>query len=109
MIHIPEHIESKISFLVGSSKQVSNIPTTVLNQSRIDFLSHLSSVLLKNTVVRELPDVISFAFWCRKSNLKKISTRMDDNQLRIGLGLVFHISPANVPVNFAFSLVFSLS
>lgn len=108
MIHIPEHIESKISFLVGSSKQVSNIPTTVLNQSRIDFLSHLSSVLLKNTVVRELPDVISFAFWCRKSNLKKISTRMDDNQLRIGLGLVFHISPANVPVNFAFSLVFSL-
>jgi len=108
VIHIPEHIESKISFLVGSSKQVSNIPTTVLNQSRIDFLSHLSSVLLKNTVVRELPDVISFAFWCRKSNLKKISTRMDDNQLRIGLGLVFHISPANVPVNFAFSLVFSL-
>ncbi len=29
-------------------------------------------------------------------------------KLRVGLGLLFHISPSNVPINFAFSLVFGL-
>ena len=31
-----------------------------------------------------------------------------DRQLRIGLGLTFHICPANVPVNFAYSMAFGL-
>lgn len=108
VIHIPDNIRSKISFLVGASGQVANAPVMVFDQSRLDFLSDLSSALLANSEVRLLPDAVTFAFWCRKANLAKIATSADARRLRVGLGMVFHISPSNVPVNFAFSLVFGL-
>ena len=107
VIHIPENIFNKISFIVGSPNRVSNTPTIVFNDLRINFLSDLSTILLKDTAIRELPDVSTFAFWCRKANLVKLFNDMNDNRLLLGVGLVFHISPSNVPVNFAFSLVFA--
>ena len=42
----------------------------------------------------------------RKSNLIKIKKNYD--KTRIGRGLAFHISPSNVPMNFAFSLALGL-
>ncbi|MCA3017255.1 MAG: acyl-CoA reductase, partial [Rhodocyclaceae bacterium] len=51
------------------------------------------------------PDVVTFAFWCRRANLEALAKSYDHTSLRVGLGLVFHISPSNVPINFAYSLV----
>ena len=55
-----------------------------------------------------MPDVISFAWWCRKANLERLSQVYDDGTVRRGRGLAFHVTPANMPVNFAFSWAFSL-
>ena len=108
MIHIPEDIQKKISFLIGKSNQVSNAPVMVFDESRTKFLSDLSRELLSDPSIRQYPDAATFAFWCRSSNLNKIIKNHRTSRLRVGLGMVYHNSPSNVPVNFAFSLAFGL-
>lgn len=73
----------------------------------IDFLADLSSRLLRDAATRGYPDVATFAFWCRRRNLEN-EQRLNTNGDRLGRGLVFHIAPGNVPVNFAYSLVAGL-
>ena len=73
-----------------------------------DYLNALSTLLMHDTKAKQFPDVISFAFWCRKANIAKLKEAYTEKNLRLGLGLVFHIAPSNVPVNFAFSYAFSL-
>lgn len=73
-----------------------------------DFLNSLSQELLSDTEAKTYPDIISFAFWCRKGNIMKLKEDYAEKHIRLGLGLVFHIAPSNVPINFAFSYAFSL-
>jgi hypothetical protein len=75
----------------------------------IDLLGELSVKLLSNPLAKQYPDVVTFAFYCRKSNLRKLKRESANaEELRIGKGIVFHISPSNVPVNFAYSLISGL-
>jgi hypothetical protein len=74
----------------------------------IAFLNALSSSLLKDAVSRSFPDVITFAFFCRKANILALKEQYNRDELRLGRGIVFHIAPSNVPVNFAYSLVSGL-
>ena len=108
MIHIPDNIKKKITFLIGESNGVVNIPVPVYEKTRITFLSNFSKALLKDRSIRQYPDVATFGFWCRSSNLNKIIKNINSMHLRVGLGLIYHNSPSNVPVNFAFSLVFGI-
>ena len=108
VIHIPEDIKQKISVLIGTPGNLSNKPVIVYDSSRLLFLSALSRSLLEHPNISQYPDVATFAFWCRKSNLNKIIQNHRYNSLQVGLGIVYHNSPSNVPVNFAFSLAFGL-
>lgn len=109
VIPIPSKLLSKISVLAGCAESIKNAPTAIFEETRIEFLSELSRRLLTNIVAQSLPDVVTFAFWCRSANLKKIRNSYSQaTGLRMGLGLTFHICPANVPINFAFSLAFGL-
>ena len=71
----------------------------------ISFLNDLSVILRKN---REYPDVATFGFWCRKAALLQEKAKYDDVSERFGKGVVFHSTPSNVPVNFAFSFAAGL-
>ena len=109
MIHIPNNLLPKMSVLAGSSESITNAPVEIFNDARIEFLSELSRRLLANSFAKTLPDVATFAFWCRLSNLTKMrNSYLKNDNLRMGLGLTFHICPANVPINFAFSMAFGL-
>ena len=74
----------------------------------IAFLNALSGSLLKDKLSREYPDVVTFAFFCRKANLLALKDLYSEEQLRLGRGILFHIAPSNVPVNFGYSLVAGL-
>ncbi len=109
MIHIPDNIASRITVLVGSTAVISNKPVEVFNPSRIEFLADLSRILLSDPTCKAMPDIATFAYWCRQANLKRLcAQRTSSAQFRMGLGLTFHICPSNVPVNFAFSMAFGL-
>ncbi len=75
----------------------------------VSFLSEVSATLLKTPRAKAFPDVITFAFFCRKANLEQLK-KPYENRLegRIGRGLSFHIAPSNVPINFAYSMLSAL-
>ncbi len=72
------------------------------------FIGDMSDLLRADPRVRLLPDLYSFGFWCRRTSIEAMGQRYPDKNLRLGRGIVFHVGPANVPVNFAYSLVAGL-
>ena len=85
------------------------IPLKIFDKQVIDFLDNVSYELFNiKDDLRRFPDLISFAFWCRKNNVIKISKNYTKSGYRLGRGRLLHITPSNVPVNFAFSLAFGL-
>jgi len=80
--------------------------TTPFNNLVIDFLVDFSNELRKFKKINSFPDLIYLIFWCNKN--KNLSNYFNDNCLRLGRGLIFHICPSNVPTNFIYSFFFGL-
>ena len=74
-------------------------PLSPFSDEVILYLNELSSILLRMPEVRHYPDVVTFAFFCRKANLLHLQKEHATNSLRLGRGLVFHIAPSNVPTS----------
>ena len=72
------------------------------------FLDCLSKNILSNPEVRRYSDVATVGFWCRRSAVRQAAQRYEPIKNTIGRGMVFHISPSNVAVNFAYSLITAL-
>ena len=72
------------------------------------FLAEWSKRLFARADIGSYPDIASFAFWCRSSNLSRLERQLGSEVFRLGRGIALHIAPTNVPVNFAYSLVFGL-
>ena len=105
---------SKVNFLTGNAEfieKISDINAKVpFENSIIEFLNDVSRELMSNKNAKAYSDVITFAFWIRKSSLLKLKERFEkkDGAFHIGKGVAFHIAPSNVPVNFAYSLTAGL-
>jgi len=84
---------------------VNAVPIAPFDDKVLEFFNDLSKRLMK---VREYSDVATFGFWCRKAALLKEKEKYDDLKWRLGKGVVFHSTPSNVPVNFAFSFAAGL-
>ncbi len=82
-------------------------PRPAFDSKVVDFLADLSKELLSDVRTREYPDVATFAFWCRRASLERYR-RTGRWERALGRGLVFHVAPSNVPVNFAYSLAAGL-
>lgn len=79
------------------------------NPDVLEFLNELSRTINKDPLAQAFPDLITFSFFCRKAHLIRLREEfVSDNKIRLGRGLVFHITPSNVPINFAYSLVCGL-
>nr|WP_320128715.1 acyl-CoA reductase [uncultured Sphaerochaeta sp.] len=104
-----------LGLLVPHDAEFSKIekvrPFEPYNDLVVDFLDSWSKRLLANQESRLFPDVITFAFWIRKGHINQYRSTFLKNhveELRLGRGIVFHIAPSNVPINFAYSLVMGL-
>ena len=104
----------KIAFLTSSIFIEEDFlklgPQLCFESKTISYLDSLSKKIAKLHNLKEYPDVATFGFFCRKANLISIrnNSHLVDNEIKVGRGLVFHISPSNVPVNFAYSFVSGL-
>lgn len=98
---------TKIKYLAGNKKPSPHI-FSPYNRNVCNFFNDLSRSLLSNKKASKYADIISYAFWCRKNNINNFKQNFRDDHIRLGLGIVFHISPSNVPVNFAYSFSFGL-
>jgi len=106
---MPTAPDNRITYLVGKSGgELSAAPLVPYDELACEFLGSLSAALLADKAAKLYPDVISFAYWCRKANIARLRREFAEPNVRLGLGMVFHIAPSNVPINFAFSYAFSL-
>ena len=98
-----------LQYVIGGPETVEQMPAVrplrPFDDSVTAFLNALSGELRRN---REYPDVATFGFWCRKAALTQEKAKIDDAGERFGKGIVFHSTPSNVPVNFAFSFAAGL-
>ena len=102
-MHMPKNFQ--YNKLVGANDDLEAVfgskPLPPFSGIVIHFLDELSRRLFNNPKARSHNDVISFAFWCRKSSLSKMEKNWQSTIVnRIGRGVLFHIAPTNVPVKF---------
>jgi len=97
----------KISYLVGN-KEIFNKSIVPYDIMICEFLGELSKELMRNNISKKYPDLKTLGFWCRKQNIYNLKKKFFTDKTRVGLGLIFHITPSNIPTNFAYSLIFSL-
>ncbi len=83
-------------------------PLPIYSEDACGFLDDLSRFLRNDRESRGFPDIMAFAFWCRKGNVLRLRDAYPFCGNRFGRGLAFHIAPSNVPVNFAYSLAFGM-
>jgi hypothetical protein len=98
-------IDKNIDIICGSN-QINSYPHDVGNELIVEFLNQISKTILNEKKCKTFPDLASFAFWCRQSNIIKIKNSLKKN--RFGRGIVLHICPSNVAMNYAYSLAFGL-
>ena len=103
-------IDNKINYLVGSKKYLKTTTTQPFDDLSCRFISDLSLELSKIKIIKQYPDIKALSFWCRDKNIQNFKKLfyLNNHDLRIGVGLVFHITPSNMPTNFAYSLLFGL-
>lgn len=102
-------MSNAVERLCGREPESGLRPLRPFAPEALDFLSALSAALLKDREAKAYPGVITFAYFCRKAHLARLEEeyagRLDG---RLGRGVVFHIAPSNVPINFAYSLTAAL-
>ena len=98
---------NNITYLVGS-ENFETKPFTPYNKLTCDFLVEFSEQLNHQKNINKISDLKALAFWCRRKNIENLIKKNLSNELRIGLGLVFHITPSNIATNFIYSLIFGL-
>ena len=114
-IHMQQNsTENQISFLVADESFLENCPSTPVktpfDKDVLDYLDCVSKKLLSSPASKLYPDVITFAFWIRRASINTYKNAIvsKEGQRVVGRGVVFHVAPSNVAVNFAYSLVSGL-
>jgi hypothetical protein len=103
-----EKVLSDIRFLFPAKPDmdsfISQRATVPFADIAVEFLHALSQELSRNS--GKYPELTSLAFFCRKGNIGLLKNKyVQPSTSRLGRGIVFHITPSNVPLNFAYSLV----
>ncbi len=90
------------------NKKRGHFHSTPFSKLALDFFDDLSKNLFKKKEIIKYPDIATFCFWCRKSNLLHLKKKLIGNDLKKGLGLILHIPPSNVPITSIYSLAFGI-
>lgn len=106
-------IQNEVKFLFPAMENIDAVVNhksfTPFDNLVCAFLNEVSRKLLADNEAKNYPDVVTFAFFCRKANVEQMKKAYDDRLLgRLGRGVTFHIAPSNVPINFAYTLVAGL-
>ncbi|MEY8338980.1 acyl-CoA reductase [Lachnospiraceae bacterium 62-35] len=101
---------NSITYLVGNADilgNMSSIPAKKpFDDGIIEFMNDVSRTLMGMREAKMYSDIVTLAFWIRKASVMRLKERFyeQDRYICLGRGMVFHIAPSNVPVNYAYSL-----
>ena len=93
--------------ILAGNKAIIRRHDDIFSEISLSFINDLSKLLNQNRNA-SYADINSLGFWLRNRNIKKYAKRYIDNRKRVGLGFIYHITPSNIPTNFAYSFIFGL-
>ena len=106
MIPMQQHFDSVI-YALGSAEVEAEMknapPLPIFSEEAHAFLSALSARILADAEAKAYSDVVTLGFWCRPAALRQMQRTYEAEVNRLGRGIVFHVAPSNVAVNFAYS------
>ena len=106
MIPMQQHFDS-VTYALGSAEiemQMADVrPLPIFSAEAVAFLTALSARILADAEAKAYPDVVTLGFWCRPAALRQMQRTYEAEVNRLGRGIVFHIAPSNVAVNFSYS------
>ena len=106
MIPMQQHFDS-VTYALGSAEiemQMADVrPLPIFSAEAVAFLTALSARILADAEAKAYPDVVTLGFWCRPAALRQMQRTYEADVNRLGRGIIFHIAPSNVAVNFAYS------
>tara|TARA_B100001057_G_scaffold499123_1_gene608621 strand:- start:354 stop:1562 length:1209 start_codon:yes stop_codon:yes gene_type:complete len=104
--------KKNIKIIIGNTsveKILNEKPFEIFSEDVIKLFSLISKDILNYKKINSFPDLASYGFFCREINLNSIKKKYHNHTSeRGGRGLALHFTPSNVPLNFAYSLFFSL-
>lgn len=101
-----ENVFNELDFFF-KPKEVELKSDISFSKHRIEFLNKLSINLIKDKSIYKYPDLISLSFWLRKKNITQLIPASNNYGIKTGRGIAFHVTPKNVPTNFAYSFAYS--
>ena len=108
MIPMQQHFD-RVIYALGSAEVEAEMknapPLPIFSEEACAFLAALSARILADAEAKAYPDVVTLGFWCRPAALRQMQKIYDAERNRLGRGIVFHVAPSNVAVNFAYSCI----
>ena len=96
-----------VTYALGSAESEARMadvrPLPIFSEEAVTFLTAFSARILADAEAKAYPDVVTLGFWCRPAALRQMQKLYDAERNRLGRGIIFHIAPSNVAVNFAYS------
>lgn len=83
-------------------------PLPLFSPIVMDFLHQLATAIKQDPRLSADTAYAALAFWLRPKQLDAFRARTAGYQHRLGRGTMFHITPTNIPVLFAYSFIISL-
>lgn len=99
-----------MEYLLGNEEILETMSRTAgrepFSAEILEFCGTVSKELMRAPEGKNYPDIITLGFWLRKGSTEALRKRFfaEDGNIHVGRGVVFHVAPSNVPVNFAYSL-----
>ena len=100
--------KKKILYKITKNKNFNINVSIPFNDLTINFLKDFSILLKKERKIYQYPDLIYLIFWTSHRKIKEIKDKFTNKNIKLGRGLIFHITPSNVPTNFIYSFFFGL-
>ena len=108
MIPMQQHFD-RVIYALGSAEVEAEMknapPLPIFWEEAHAFLAALSARILADAEAKAYPDVVTLGFWCRPASIHRMQHNYDSEENRLGRGIVFHVAPSNVAVNFAYSCI----
>jgi hypothetical protein len=100
-------MDNNIAKLAGSWP-IHPRPFSLFSPIVMDFLQQLESKIRKSTLLSADTSYAALGFWLRRKHLESFQALTANYQYRFGRGAIFHITPTNIPIMFAYSFIISL-
>ena len=103
-----QHFDS-VTYALGSAEVEAEMknapPLPIFSEEAHAFLAAFSARILADAEAKAYPDIVTLGFWCRPASIHRMQHNYDSEENRLGRGIVFHVAPSNVAVNFAYSCI----